>query len=304
MAFGICRIRNIKMEDISSTDKHNARLYESEEEYPDNINPQGHNVSRYILSGESMYKDETNLSEAIKHRLEENKVSGIRKNTNVAIEYVLAISDQEAWTNYNPSGWFAKCEEWLEERHGKGSVVAMSEHFDESNPHCHFIVVPLITKEVKWKNSKGSGMKEETRIDTRSYTGGGDLLTKLQTEYFEFCKMHEAAFGVPIYRGTKAEDQTRVYTQQTNHEIGKLRKEVDLLKNNDDALTQWVKNKFKVLKSLLLGSEQAKIDLTQIVTARRDKNKNGYWQKKGAEENYFHDKELPSPKAKNNTSTR
>jgi len=304
MAFGICRIRNIKMEDISSTDKHNARLYESEEEYPDNINPQGKNISRYILNGDYMSKDETNLPEAIKHRLEENKVSGIRKNTNIAIEYVLAISDQEAWTNYNPSGWFSKCEQWLEERHGKGSVVAMSEHFDESNPHCHFIVVPLNTKDVKWKNSKGSGTKVETRIDTRAYTGGREKLKQLQTDYFEFCKKHESALGVPIYRGTNVEDQKRVYVRQTNHKIGEIRKEVNLLAKNDESLIDYLKNKFEALKSLVLGSKQAEADLAQIILARKEKNKKGYWQKKGAEDNFFHGKESSSPKSKNNNITR
>ena len=51
--------------------------------------------------------------------------------------------------------FFANTQNWLEKRYGKGSEVAVFEHYDESNPHVHFVVVLIVEKSVKWKNRRG-----------------------------------------------------------------------------------------------------------------------------------------------------
>ena len=99
MAFGIIRARNLSAGDIAATDKHNARRYSSEKDYPININSNGTYEARYTteIHENYLYKEDITLQEAIAIRLKQNHVKGIRKNSNVAIEYVCTINDKKAW---------------------------------------------------------------------------------------------------------------------------------------------------------------------------------------------------------------
>ena len=72
MAFGIVRARNLSAGDISGTDKHNARRYLSEKEYPENIKIGGRNDYRdnlhlfdvpLIRSGFKKFSSQLNMSE-------------------------------------------------------------------------------------------------------------------------------------------------------------------------------------------------------------------------------------------------
>ena len=190
MAFGLIRVRNLSAGDIDSNDKHNARLYEKIEQYPENVPFEKREDSfirvQYLEGNESEFlsKEESSLSKAISKRLEENQVKGIKSNSNLAIEYVVGINDIKAWDNYDFDGFISNTRKWLEDRHGQDSVVAIYSHQDESNPHAHIVVVPIETKKIKWKNTKGSGEKEENRINIRCYTGGREKLRELQNDWF------------------------------------------------------------------------------------------------------------------------
>lgn len=232
MAFGIIRARNLSAGDIAETDRHNARRYENENEYPNNIKADGKYYAYYESEtiDDYIHRDETTLQEVIDRRLKENNVKGIRKNSNLAIEYVCTINDKKAWEAYSFSGYVSNTKKWIEERHGKGSVVGTFEHQDETNPHVHLVVVPLKEKQIKWKNQKGEGVRTETRLNTREFTGGRDKLRKLQDDYFQHLSDRYGVgennkFRLPLYRGTKVEHQHREYSQQTNHEIALLRDE-------------------------------------------------------------------------------
>ena len=225
MAFGIIRARNLNLDDLSSTDKHNARRYDSKEEFPENISPEGKRYERYFdTTGRSLLKNQTCLKDVIYDRLDKQGVVGIKSNSNLAIEYVATINDKKAWDHYSPEVFFSETSRWLENRHGKGSLVATYVHFDESNPHAHFVVVPVTEKVVKWKNTRGSGERREKRLNTREFTGGREKLRKLQDDFFSHLKKYyRDELGVPIYRGTLAEHQTKKYIQQTVAEIGRIR---------------------------------------------------------------------------------
>jgi hypothetical protein len=161
MAFGLIRVRNLAAADIASTDKHNARRYASIEKYPDNVPMEKRNDDfinvKYESASNSEYlnKTETDLAQVIDERLKINQVKGIKSNSNLAIEYVIGINDLKAWDNYEFSGFVSNSKKWLEDRHGKNSVVAIYSHLDESNPHAHIIVVPIEKKIIKWKNTNG-----------------------------------------------------------------------------------------------------------------------------------------------------
>jgi hypothetical protein len=229
MAFGIIRARNLQAGDLASTDKHNARRYDGPENFPENIDPKKSFESHYLHPGsECLGKNQTNLEKTVLARLKAEGVTGIRKNSSVAIEYVATVNDQRAWQHYDPAAFFANTMHWLEKRHGKGSVVAKFEHYDESNPHAHFIVVPIQEKEVSWKNRRGEGTKLEKRLNVRDHTGGREKLRDLQNGYYEhLVKTYgggkDSKLGLPIYRGKLVEHQTREYVQKTDYKIGILR---------------------------------------------------------------------------------
>ena len=286
MAFGIVRARNLSAGDISGTDKHNGRRYSSEKEYPENINFKGRNSTVYQTEkhDDFLYKNEMNLQEALDIRLKENNVKGIRKNSNLAIEYVCTINDKKAWEKYSFDGYVSNTKQWLEERHGKNSVIATYSHQDESNPHAHFIVVPLKTKDVKWKNKKTQGFRTETRLNTREFTGGRDKLRELQNDYFEHLSKRygvgeDNKLGVPLYRGTLVEEQFKEYSQQTDHKIGVLRNELQNI--NDDVLRR--------LKTLEIEEKQAQFKEKRIEFENKTKRKNEYnrknWKGKGTRDN-------------------
>lgn len=301
MAFGIIRARNLNAGNIAETDRHNARRYENEKEYPANITPGGEYEARYQRekNREYLYKNEFDLQKAIDDRLVENKVKGIRKNSNLAIEYVCTINDQKAWEHYSFGGYVANTKKWLEERHGKNSVVATYEHLDESNPHVHFVVVPLEEKQIKWKNQKGEGVRTEMRLNTRKYTGGRDKLRQLQDDYFaHLCQRYgqgeKCKLGVPIYRGTKIEHSNREYVQKTNHEIGDLRNKY--LKAKDKAEELKIQAEITLKQAEIVRMEQEKKSIEDL---KREKYRNT-WHKKGTKNmpNIFHGKDEKKRKNK------
>ena len=295
MAFGLIRARNISAGDIKETDKHNARRYNSIEEYPENVIPGERNYTTYLKEGlEDLSLNEVgSLKNVIDYRLEKNNVKGVRKNSNYAIEYVCGINEKKAWEKYDFSGFVSNTQSWLEERHGEDSVVATYKHLDESNPHVHFIVVPLQTKEVHWKNSRGEGSREETRLNTREYTGGKEKLRKLQNDYFEHLKQRYDGgkkMGIKFYRGTKVEDQHREYSQKTDHKIGELRAQLEREEGQ-------LQKEILELQIRLKQVEKAKAEKEFLDKQNRHQEKNRKnWDRKGTRDNkdIFHsEKEQP-----------
>lgn len=292
MAFGIIRARNLQAGKLAETDRHNARRYDGKENFPSNIDPEKVSESHYLHPGsEYLGKDATNLEEAVLSRIKSEGVTGIRKNTNVAIEYVTTVNDRRAWEHYDPSAFFSNAMQWLEKRHGKGSVVAKFEHYDESNPHAHFIVVPIQEKEISWKNRRGEGTKLEKRLNVRDHTGGREKLRDLQNGFYEHLVKtygggEDSKLGVPIYRGKLVEHQTREYIQKTDAKIGVLRAKLATIED------------LEVRKSLeaeieLRRAEKAvkEAKLEQLEQQKLEKGKN--WASKGTKDNpeIFHSKE-------------
>lgn len=295
MAFGLIRARNLSAADISSTDIHNARRYESKVQYPDNVPLEKRDdrfiETRYVWENQDEFlgKEDTTLSKTIAERLRLNEVKGLRKNSNLAIEYVVGINDIKAWDNYSFEGFVSGVSQWLEKRHGLNSVVAVYSHQDESNPHAHIVVVPVEEKKIKWKNQQGSGERVEKRLNTRSFTGGRDKLRDLQNDYFAYLtKRFDGGkrLGLELFRGTLVENQAKEYVARTNHEIGELRSVLASLSNE---------NAKNILLSQINVKEQ-EIALKQIELkkeeGRRSSQRKDLWKLKGIKDNQviFHTK--------------
>jgi hypothetical protein len=240
------RVKPISAGAIKRAGIHNNRLYtELGFDTPENIK-----IGQSVLNKSYVIIDgiETNksLKDTIYYRIKEAGVQE-RKNSVMALEYIVSGSP-DFLKAYTPSKHFANCVNFLEKKHGAKNIVAIAEHYDETNPHSHIIVVPIIKKEVRWKRSKGDGFiegkKEENRLCARDFTGNRDMLRKLQDDYFEHCVPYGKECGVILERGTKVEDQTKKYLGKTYHEMGLINEALE--KNNQ--LAQEANRLYKIGK--------------------------------------------------------
>lgn len=245
MAYGIIRVRELSAGEVSATEVHNNRKYQEKGlETPGHINPDGYHIHETLGDG--------SMSDRINERL---KALGItpRKNSVMALEYVVALSgnpeEKELMkSKYDMGGFLSNAMKWVAERHGgMQNLVAVSQHFDESNPHAHIVVLPVVEKTVKWKNQKGEGERVENRLCARDFTGNADKLSQLQTDFHAFVEPYGEKMGVKFYRGTKKEEQLKTYTKKTSHELGLLRQKLDLATTEAEAKA--VKLEFEAKKA-------------------------------------------------------
>lgn len=285
MAYGLIRVRNLSMAELNGTEIHNFRQYDANGiDRPENIKPENdhHRNTHSVLyrDGKPIEAD-GGSTEEIKKRLQ-----GVsqRKNSVVAIEYAVSASNEFFKKgSYNAQTFLEKAVEFVAEKHGKNNVISASFHFDESNPHAHVVVVPIVKKTVKWKNKRGQGERTEERLCARDFTGGPDKLSKLQDDYFQFCKQFEG-YGekkeVVFYRGTKAAEQLKHYTKQTNHEIGILRQEIAETKNVVKLKMKQLELEVKEAEMIKKTTElQKRIEIRKEQNGKTDENDKKKWTK-------------------------
>lgn len=274
MAYGIIRVRNLSAVDVAPTETHNGRKYQEKGVHPpEHIDTQGYYTHETI--------GDKSMNERINERL---KALGItpRKNSVVALEYVVALSgnpQEKALIrqNYDIGGFLSDATKWVAERHGgMQNLVAVSQHFDESNPHAHIVVLPIVEKTVKWKNQKGSGERVESRLCARDFTGSKDMLSALQDQYHAFVEPYGAKMGgVKFFRGTKKEEQLKEYTKKTSRELGLLRQKLDNCIS--EAEVKVVKAEFEAKKAEF---EQKQGNDGRIIEKHREnQGKNEKWKK-------------------------
>jgi len=240
MSYGIIRVRNLSAGDVGNTEIHNARMYaEKNMKIPENINPDkqelGVNHYQNFVNGNETNKS---LRDAIEERFKKLGIKP-RKNSVYAIEYVLALSPDciEAYKEkYSATGMLNNLGKFIMKKHGQDNIVSTAFHFDESNPHAHIIVTPVIEKTKKWKNRHGSGEKKVYTLSARDFTGGPKKLRNLQQEFFEFVRDIGSRIGKVFYRGTLIENQKHKYVQQTDHRIGELRQNLATLSDDLDKI--------------------------------------------------------------------
>ncbi len=244
MANATIRVKPISAGAIKRAGIHNNRLYsELGFDTPENII-----IGQSVLNKNYVIIDgiETNMSlkDTIYYCIKRAGAQE-RKNSVMALEYVMSGSE-DFLKAYTPAKHFANCVNFLEKKHGKENIVAIAEHYDESKPHVHIIVVPIIKKEVRWKRSKGNGYiegkKEENRLCARDFTGNRDMLRKLQDDYFQYCVPYGKECGLTLERGEKVEFQAKKYIKKTNYEMGLLNEKFE--KHNQ--LAQEANHQYKI----------------------------------------------------------
>jgi len=287
--FGIIRVRNLHAGDINSTEKHNFRLYENQPNHLIKLNKredvfQLSNFHHISLNGEIQDRAKGlngDIKNAIKSRFLVKNIKP-RKNSVVALEYVLAISpnaSKDIGEVYCYDSVLKRLDDFIMKKHGKENIIAKSYHFDESNPHVHVIVTPILEKKISWKNSKGEGFKIENRLSARDFTGNKQKLRDLQTDFHNHClttpfsKLTEHRFERGMDNRERKKLKLRTYEDKTNLELGRVREELKVLKSS----LKHVKKEFELeeLNRLLIIREDEieKIAKAHQIQKERDAKK-------------------------------
>lgn len=115
-----------------------------------------------------------------------------RKDAVLCVEYVMTASP-EWWKEATPrqqAEFFARSEQWLENKYGKDRVVAAVVHRDEATPHLSAFVVPLT---------------QDGRLSAKEFIGGRSKMRDDQSTYAESVKKLGLERGI---EGSRATHQT------------------------------------------------------------------------------------------------
>lgn len=123
------------------------------------------------------------------------------KNPVIAVEYIVTASpDQIQRPDFDLEGYFKAARAYLDKLVGAENLIHAAIHYDESNPHGHFIYTPIIELEpgirrrsvVVGKDADGKQLREVREFPTkagRALNGkkftGLDASVQLQTDFAE-----------------------------------------------------------------------------------------------------------------------
>lgn len=290
MSYPICRVRKISDIDLlQKAEEHNARLYEERgKPLPKNIHPERDGV-RGFNSYEQVYEG-PDLATSITNKF---KSLGVvpRVNSVLAHEYILGVSnDWYEKANYSEHGMLTNLLRFAVEKYGLKNIASVAYHFDETTPHIHVICIPLVEKEHKWKNRNGQGVQIKLGLSGSDFIDGKDTLSKLQDDFHAYASKWNRPNAI-IYRGLKAEETKKQYTERTNHLLGEMRTlvhEVEKIKEeisnninidgNLEKLHSRLQNQEELRKQIDVSQEEI-AKLEKDIKRRRQQNENGGWKK-------------------------
>lgn len=189
--FTACRVEKIRsLVSLGKRSNHNNRTAEAGLEHTDPNRGTG------LLFGSQCAK------EALHKRLEACNIDRkkLRRDAVLAFEFV-AWNSPEWWdtaTIEQQKEWFERTRSFVEKQWGKENVLQCYVHLDEKTPHPHFIIAPVVEKEIKKRGRKGrpGTITKEHRLCARDFIGGSSKeMEKLQTDFAEEME------GLGLHRG-------------------------------------------------------------------------------------------------------
>ena len=177
MSFAILRTAKLKsFGEIGGSLSHNYR-----DRPTPNANPQQTPQNEHSLKNAEL------VMSAIKDKLPEKR----RKDAVLCVEYLITASpDWVSWHKSDEQKYFDDAKKWLENKHGKDNVIAITIHRDESTPHMIAYVVPLV----------------DGKLNAKKFLGGRQKLSDMQTDFAK--SVGEPLGLVRGLEGSKAEHQT------------------------------------------------------------------------------------------------
>ena len=220
------------------------------------IDGEDYDVSKKHLNVQLGATSRAEIFEQLKKRIS-TTTRKARPDANKIMEYIYSASPEwlATQTPEQKKAFFEKGVDYLKEKHGAENVLGAWIHYDESSPHMHVFVCPIV-KTMKFDKKKNIDI-EDIRLNTKHFMNGKVGCSILQTEIYNAC-------GVPFgldrgieKSGIKHVEQREWKTQQLDSALAKAEK---LQLKNDDLYTQYT----AALKKLKF--DQANIDIkTRIV---------------------------------------
>jgi hypothetical protein len=242
------RVRNLSWAEVEQADVHNFRKHEELGfEKPENIKSStkwmqmGYQNFAHLTEN---YGDTTTLTESIKNCFSKLEIYP-RKGAVVALEYVIGLSpevfEEIHKKNYILQSALTRLEEFIFKKHGSENIISSAYHFDETTPHAHIIVVPIVKKKTKWdlrkEEKEGIVLSDKFRLCAKEFTGEAKLLSEMQTDFYNFSNTFVSSrFGITLTKHTPAKEQTKEYQEKTNHKMVESNENLSQLLQQIDAL--------------------------------------------------------------------
>ena len=266
MSYAIFRVEPIyKLSDLAQIGSHNKREKKAYKSNPDiDITKTKNNIELVPLS-EKYIKGFYNLTKEYKkeHDKRMETMRDDRKKTfkqmvddanNVVADEMIFTSDSDFFKDMSKrqiKKWADTCMDFVYEDLGytKEQILHATLHLDETTPHIHCVVVPLIRKYDKRSNS------EKYTISKKQYIKSSAHLSELQDKYHQ--RLIDKSFD--LKRGVKNSDNEHISIK----EFKKITKKLDTRMEKQNYLMtrdfEVLEEKLKTSKPTISGKE-VKID--------------------------------------------
>lgn len=234
-----------------------------------NVDPNRVHLNKELIE----FPDEVNnRTEAIQHRL---KTAGLKrqvgKNQVQVIRFMLSGSSEDMERIQREGKLDEWCKDnidWLKKTYGEENVVAATLHMDETSPHIHASVVPIVQGERRQKESKKKNEQEQPDKPKRKYKKKDPNRVRLccddvmaKTKLIEYQDSYgEAMNKYGLERGIKGSDArhitlTEFYRNQAI-ESRNLQTNIELLLATEDAKRQSIEELKRQEQEARLKSKQ------------------------------------------------
>jgi hypothetical protein len=219
MAFAILRLNKLKtFGNIGGLSAHIERTMDC----PNADKSLQHLNQKFVGTG--------NLCADVQTRIES---AGVKPQTDsvLAVEFLMSASPdyfKEGFSGSRKSKLENFCRNskvWLKQNFGEENLVEMTLHMDESTPHIHAVIVPIVEKKVKI----GRSIKREVtqnRLTASDFFDGREKLSDLQTSFAQFHGLERGIKGSKAKHTTVKEFYTTV-TEVSNQKALEEQKQLD-----------------------------------------------------------------------------
>lgn len=233
MAFAIARFRKIKLQD---NNKHNGVLIHNlRTEIHSNVNAEKIKFNQFLMGGNTPQAVKKALTKRWKE-LDSANPRKTRKDAVGSLELILTASN-DYFTESNVNIWVQANMDFAIAEYGKENIISAVLHMDETTPHIHFLIVPVV-----------NGL-----LNAKLKVGNKLAMSQYQNRYAA------AMEPLGLIRGkcSYAENEEPTKHQDPSHYI----KELKATNEAQAKEIKKLKNSFELFKNFLLENDLKKIFL-------------------------------------------
>lgn len=246
MSFAIARFRKIKQQDQS---KHNGVLIHNlRTEIHSNVNPEKIKLNKILMGCNTPQAIKNNLACRWK-KLDDTNPRKTRKDAVGSLELILTASNDFFNADLDFNAWVQANVDFAIAEYGEENIVSAILHMDETTPHIHLLIVPVV----------------EGRLNAKLKVGNKLAMSQYQNRYSTAMAKFGLVRGKCIY-AEEAEEPTKhidpsqyikdlkITNQNQVQEIAKLKRGIKTMQNYlkmmgmFDKFVLWIKEKNMPLK--------------------------------------------------------